>query len=86
MTAIAHQPRAMDSLTRPRWPRGLTQKEAAEYCGVSASWFRENVHVEAKPVGMPKPGEKPVLRYRIEDLDAWLDDCAALRGAPRRSS
>ena len=61
-------------------PRGMTQKAAAEYLGVSVAWFRANVHVEAKPVSAPRPGEKPVLRYRREELDAWMDECATVKG------
>jgi hypothetical protein len=63
-------------------PRGLTQRAAALYLGVSVRWFRDNVHVEAKPVGRPVPGAKPFLRYRREDLDAWMDQCAAVKGTP----
>ncbi len=65
-------------------PRGLTQRAAADYLGVSARWFRDHVHVEAKPVDLPRPGTKPVLRYRIEDLDAWMDRCAAVKPDPNQ--
>ncbi len=53
--------------------RGLTQKEAAEHVGVSVRWFRDNVHVEPRAVGPVQPGRRPVLRYFVEELDAWMD-------------
>lgn len=62
-------------------PRGLSQRDAARYLGVSTRWFRDHVDVEAKPVGHPEPGKKPLLRYRIEELDAWMDACAAVKPA-----
>jgi len=64
-------------------PRGLTQRAAARYLGVSVTYFRMHVHVEAKPVGRPEPGRKPLLRYRVEELDAWMDACAAVKAAPQ---
>lgn len=63
-------------------PRGLTQRAAAKYMGVSVSYFREHVHVEPKPIGRPEPGKKLLLRYRIEALDAWMDQCAEVKAAP----
>jgi hypothetical protein len=63
----------------PIEPRGLSQKNAAAYLGVSPRWFRDNVHVNARPVGETRPGRKPVLRYRREELDAWMDHCATYR-------
>lgn len=65
-------------------PRGLTQRAAAEYVGVSVRWFRDHVHVEAKPVGRLAPGKKPLLRYRIEELDAWMDTCAQVKADPNQ--
>jgi hypothetical protein len=64
-------------------PAYLRQWEAARYLGVSVRWFRDHVHVEALPIGKPAPGRKPVLRYRVADLDAWVAACAAYR-QPRR--
>lgn len=66
-------------------PRGLTQRAAAKYVGVSVATFRKEVHVEAKPVGRPRPGVKPILRYRLEELDAWMDACAAVKREKREA-
>lgn len=68
----------MDSRTGGRptddpTPAGLwTQKEAASYLRVSARWLRDS--------GAPKtllpgngPQGKPVVRYRREDVDEWLE-------------
>jgi hypothetical protein len=76
---------ALDSMDRaPRasvaaWPEYLTQVLAADYLSVSDRWFRDNVHVQPVPVGEPKPGKKPVLRYRRVDLDAWVQRCATFK-------
>lgn len=64
-------------------PAYLRQWEAARYLGVSVRWFRDHVTVAAVPIGRPVPGKKPVLRYRVADLDAWVASCAAYR-QPRR--
>lgn len=53
--------------------RGLTQVEAAGHVGCSVRFFRDNVHVEPRPIAPPRPGKKPVLRYFVEELDAWMD-------------
>lgn len=66
-------------------PRGLTQREAAAYIGVAVSTFRKEVHVEAKSVAKSVPGKKPILRYFIEDLDQWMDECAAVKSADAES-
>lgn len=65
-------------------PAYLSQVEAARYLGVSVRWFRDNVTVEAVPVGLPRPGKRPLLRYRTADLDAWVASCASYR-QPARS-
>jgi hypothetical protein len=57
--------------------RGLSQQEAARYLGVSVRWFRDHVHVE--PVPYPSRGDRPLLRYMREDLDALLDQWKAER-------
>lgn len=67
-------------------PRGLTQREAAAYMGVSVRWFRDHVHVEARPVGRAVPGKRPVLRYRLEELNAWMDSCAAMKPNPHQKA
>jgi hypothetical protein len=61
------------------YPRALTQHAAAQYLSVSVRYFRDNVHVEPKSVNNAEPGKKPLVRYRIEDLDAWLDECAGMK-------
>jgi hypothetical protein len=53
--------------------RGLTQKQAAAYVGVSVRFFRDNVHVRARCICAPKTGQRPLLRYFREELDAWMD-------------
>lgn len=63
--------------TNPR--RWLKQYEAAHHLGLSVSEFRASVDVEPRPVTMPKAGEKPVLRYFVEDLDAWVERCSTYR-------
>lgn len=64
--------------------RWLTQLGAAEYLSVSPVYFRANVHVQPKPVCKPAPGKKPVLRYDIVELDAWVESCAAVKADPQR--
>lgn len=64
----------------------LTQVGAAAYLGVSVRWFRDNVTVEAVPVGRPRPGKRPVMRYRATDLDAWVARCASYRQPSRSRS
>jgi hypothetical protein len=57
----------------------LTQAAAAVYLGVSVRYFRDQVHVAPVPIGIPRPGKRPTLRYRVADLDAWVVKCAAHR-------
>lgn len=64
----------------------LTQVAAAAYLGVSVRWFRDNVTVLAVPVGKPRPGKRPLLRYRTADLDAWVASCASYRQPSRSRS
>ena len=63
----------MTAVAAERWPRAMDQKLAAEYCGMSARTFRRARPAEPKPVKPPRPGEKPMLKYFREDLDAYLD-------------
>ena len=60
-------------LLAERWPRAMGQKMAATYCGMSDRTFRREQPVEPRPVKPPRPGEKPMLKYFREDLDAYLD-------------
>lgn len=64
---------------RQRW---LSQRAAARYMGVSISFFRENVHVQPKPVMQPIPGKKSLFRYDVDELDAWVLACASVKAAP----
>jgi predicted DNA-binding transcriptional regulator AlpA len=57
----------------------LSQREAAAYLGMSAKTFRRHVRVSAVPVTVPKPGQKPLLRYRRADLDAYVSACATYK-------
>lgn len=67
----------------PAWPpRGMPEREAAYYVGLSASTFRREVAAGTapSPVRMTK-GRQVWLR---EDLDRWLDAKAG-RAAPSAS-
>lgn len=61
------------------WPEYMKQWQAAAYLSVSDTWFRDNVQVQPVPLTMPKPGKKPVLRWRRSDLDAWVERCATFK-------
>lgn len=63
-----------------RWPRGLRERDAAEYVGLSATVFRQVVK-PVVPATRLTPGRIVWLR---EKLDAWLDrvDGAVPTGNP----
>lgn len=61
----------------------LSQKHAAQYLDLAVSVFRKEVQVEPKPATRPRPGKRPLMRYRIADLDAWMESNASYR-IPRR--
>jgi hypothetical protein len=75
VTAVAALERP-DPVVRPAF---LRQHEAAAYLGVSVRWFRDNVDVAPVTLGRTKPGRKPLLRYAVTDLDAWVVRCASFR-------
>lgn len=52
--------------------RLVTQKEAAAYLGVSVSYLRAS---SCPKVLLPGTGPrgKPMVRYRVRDLDQWAD-------------
>lgn len=54
----------------PHWPRLMSVVLAARYCGVSATYLRENGP-------RPKNAGRRVL-YDIRDLDRWADALAGL--------
>jgi hypothetical protein len=51
--------------------RYLSLTEAAEYCGYRPRYFAKRLREYA----LPKYGEKGT-RYRIEDLDLWMENPA----------
>lgn len=53
--------------------RLFSQVEAARYLGISPATFRQHVHVEPVAVGRVGAGQKPILRYPKEELDAVVD-------------
>jgi hypothetical protein len=61
------------------WPEYLKRWQAAAYLSMSETTFGEEVDVAPIPVTIPRPGKKPVLRYRRADLDAWAMKCATYR-------
>lgn len=58
-----------DPAGMPYWPRALREQLAAQYCGLSATTFRQVVMPSVAPVQLTT-GRVAWLR---EDLDAWLD-------------
>lgn len=75
MTAAARAKRVLPAT----WPAAMKQWQAAAYLGMSVTTFAARVDVPAVPVAPPRPGAKPILRYRKADLDAWLARCADWR-------
>lgn len=51
-------------------PAYLSQKDAAAYLGVSVRYFRD--HVDVRPKELPGRGDRPLLRWAVADLDAWV--------------
>lgn len=62
----------------------LNQKDAAAYLGVDADYFRVHVHVE--PFVLPTKGKRPAIRYRVADLDAWMDKLKDPRARATRAA
>jgi hypothetical protein len=72
------------AIERADWPRGyLSQEKAAFYLDMSVAKFRRDVKVIPRPAEPPRAGKKPLMRYRIADLDAWMESNASYR-IPRR--
>lgn len=61
------------------WPEYMKQWQAAAYLSVSERFFRGSVDVPPVQLSMPKPGKKPVFRWRRSDLDAWVDRCSTFK-------
>lgn len=59
--------------------RLIAQREAAAYLGVSVSYLRASSCPKLLLPGTGPRG-KPLVRYRLSDLDAWS---GAYRRAPR---
>lgn len=53
--------------TRERW---VTTTEVAEYLGKPQSW----VFVNAERLGMPRRRIGNQYRYRLSEIDAWMND------------
>ena len=72
MTKAGELPPDMRGSLMPRAaiaPRLLTQKQAAEYCGVSSATFAALCPVTRVALG---PGKR-LERYDVKALDAWID-------------
>lgn len=52
-------------------PAYLSQRAAAAYLGVSTRYFRD--HVAVRPKELPGSGNRPVLRWAVADLVAWVE-------------
>ncbi len=63
-------------------PGYLRQKPAAAYLGMKERWFRDNCPVPPKT--LPGNGTKPVLVWRVAELDAWVESCADPKSRKRR--
>jgi hypothetical protein len=61
------------------WPEYMSQKTAAAYLDIDARTFRRSVDVEAVLVASPKPGMRPLRRWRRVDLDQWVQRCTTGR-------
>lgn len=53
-----------------RWPEMMTQRDAAEYCGLSIAKFEAQVHAGILPMPVPFGG---VERWRKYSIDKALD-------------
>lgn len=51
-------------------PAVLTDVQAAEYLGITPYWLRNNRRAPAAPPFVKIGGR---VRYRVESLDAWLE-------------
>ncbi len=60
--------RVRDELVTPEW---LTPDQAASYCGLTARGLEELRYRRRGPVFHKVSGR--IVRYRREDLDAWLE-------------
>ena len=69
-----HTLNAEGSSTRPK--SALTEKEAAQYIGMSAAWLKKSRTQRFRAVIAAPPfvraGAKRIV-YRLEDLDAWQE-------------
>lgn len=55
----------------------LTQSEAAKYLSVSVRYLRMRSDVKVTELPGHGAAHKPLIRYRVKDLDAWVDDLTA---------
>ena len=62
--------------------KGALQRQgAAEYCGISLSVFRRTCPVRGLP--LPGRGKRPIMLWRVVDLDAWLASLGDTKRRPR---
>jgi hypothetical protein len=50
----------------------LRQKDAAAYLGVSVRYLRARKDIKTTTIPSVE-GTRPLLRYRVADLDAWVN-------------
>jgi hypothetical protein len=65
-------------------PAYLEQRAAAAYLSVSIRYFRDFVNV--RPRELPGYGRKPVLRWAVADLDAWMARVSETKNRDQRAS
>jgi hypothetical protein len=71
----------------PRKPELLVETEAASYIGMSVAFLRADRyrgHVGRRTPGPPFLRLGGSIRYRLEDLDAWLKARRVDRSEPTR--
>lgn len=66
-------------------PAGLRPHQAARYLGVGVT-FLQGLPIRPLRVRGNGPKGKPVVIYLRRDLDAWLDEEAARRDPPIRTT
>jgi excisionase family DNA binding protein len=60
--------------------RLLTPKEVAEWLGVSSSWVLDHASGRRRP-HLPSVKLGKAVRFRREDVQRFIDECARVRGA-----
>lgn len=60
--------------------RLLTPKDVSEWLGVSAGWVLDHASGRRRP-SLPSVKLGKAVRFREEDVERFIRDCARLRGA-----